>query len=544
DILTRTSNALYTLTLPPPAGPIVISRTHPDQNSWSNAEAATFEWNGISEDQGFSYTLNALPVDVPDNISEGLRTRTAYERLPDGAHYFHVKALRGGVWGGTTHYAIRVDRTPPAEFKILVSPAARTSNRRPILEFETTDTASGISHYELKIVNLSQKEKADATPFFIEAASPHSENLEPSKYEVIVRAFDRAENFSQANVRLAVVTPLFQIFRENGLCLVGTAGSSRCLAWPVAALFGAILLALLAYLTYLGVHSHRRIEEHLSRGALAHPSLAEKVRTLREKRGEYRRAGNPTKTVSGIVFFLVAGAILMGTPAGAQIPQEAFRPNADPPIVTLFPRTLANDEILYIGGRSGTPRAEVIVNLQHTESGSTRTETTATDMSGAWFYTFPNFLPSGEYHVWTQLKAGEELSQPSPQLALTVAPTAIQIGDRRVSFAQVYLVLFVAFALAFFALLATTLYHFRHFRRKRARLEREIHEAEDALRRGFSLLKRDIEAELALMHRVKLNKDITAEERSRETQVLKDLDWVHEHVGKEIWEIEEAEKAL
>ena len=150
DILGQTSHGVYTLILPPPAGPIVTSPTHLDQEKWYEVKNAVFRWEVTPDAQGFSYVLNDFPVDDPDDISEGQRGTARYENLSDGTHYFHIKSLRAGVWGGVTHYAIKVDSTPPAVFEIEISPSDYTSNRRPIINFETTDQVSSVDHYELK----------------------------------------------------------------------------------------------------------------------------------------------------------------------------------------------------------------------------------------------------------------------------------------------------------------------------------------------------------------------------------------------------------
>ncbi|RMD66878.1 hypothetical protein D6833_00945, partial [Candidatus Parcubacteria bacterium] len=104
NILGQVTNGVYHFVLPPPGGPIVTSPTHPDQETWYRNSTVTFEWESEEGVDAYSYMLNKVPVDTPDNIPEGRATRQTYTNLADGVYYFHIKALRDGVWGGVTHY--------------------------------------------------------------------------------------------------------------------------------------------------------------------------------------------------------------------------------------------------------------------------------------------------------------------------------------------------------------------------------------------------------------------------------------------------------
>ncbi|MEK7498935.1 MAG: hypothetical protein AAB611_03715, partial [Patescibacteria group bacterium] len=65
-----------------------------------------------------------------------------------------------------------------------------------MVEFATTDIHSGIDHYELKIIPLTLSAKGDdplEQPLFVESESPYGISpLELGKYDVIVRAYDKA----------------------------------------------------------------------------------------------------------------------------------------------------------------------------------------------------------------------------------------------------------------------------------------------------------------------------------------------------------------
>ena len=375
------------------------------------------------------------------------------------------------------------------------------------------------------------------TPFFIETNSPYSQRLEIGRYNVVVRAFDKAVNYFQAERRLTIANPIFEIIQERGIRL----GGSLLIPWKYAAVIGLVLLLLLASFVYQLWHWHRRFEESLAAGAHTHPAIASKLQELEAKRREYKSGG--LKLLWWLLVFVMSGFIFFAPPAQAQTATTTSTADIEPPVITLFPKSLSNDEILYIGGRAGAPNAAVQIYLQNIETGATQTKSALTDKSGAWFYTFPNFLSSGKYIIWTQLRVGEAVSPPSSQMAIEVAPAAFQFGSRRLSYEDLYLILFLAFALTTLLLIAAIIYFNHRYQEKKRRLLREISEAEESIRRGFALLRHDIEAELAIVRKFRMSRELSMEEKLREEKMLKDLDSVSRYLGHEVWEIEQAEKS-
>ena len=207
-----------------------------------------------------------------------------------------------------------------------------------------------------------------------------------------------------------------------------------------------------------------------------------------------------------------------------------------PPLVNLVPRDLGSNEIWYIGGSAASPNAEVLIYLQ-SSSGETMSFTAKSDERGEWFYNHSGFLKQGRYKSWAQLRLGPELSPPSPEVAFEVLSTALQIGKYHLSYEGLYLALAVALFVALLASAAFLLYHFWHYHRKHARLSQEIREAEEEARRGFELLRKDLQKELAFVHRLRKSRELSTEEHRREAKLLADLDFVENHVLKEIQDI-------
>ncbi|MEK7512836.1 MAG: cohesin domain-containing protein, partial [Patescibacteria group bacterium] len=357
DALTETASGYYQLALPPPAGPIVISETHPLQSIWYANPNVTLAWDSDPGVEGYSYVLNDEPADVVDDISEGTKNSIVYRGVADGTHYFHLKALRDETWGGTTHFAVRVDATPPASFPIEVAPGARTVRRQPVIQFSTTDFHSGIDHYELKIVPLAPENTAKAiTKFgsgdeaiFVEAQSPYlTPALDLGTYDAIVRAYDRAGNYREVIRKLTIVNQIFQVVAGRGLVI----GSQLTLPWNAVWAIAAVLIAFLAVLGWRTRVRHRAID--------ARRAASELPPNVRSQLDELKRFREKYGTTLALLFALGL-SFALSAPVRAAGEQGAL---ISPPLVTTVSRDISNEEIFYVGGRTDAPQTDVVLYLQ------------------------------------------------------------------------------------------------------------------------------------------------------------------------------------
>lgn len=205
DILNSHIGGRYALLIPPPEGPTVTSVTHPDRNTWYRDQSPVFSWTKDEGVKKFSYELDRNPSTAPDNIVEGDHTVQEYTEIADGIWYFHIRA-RTTSWGGTSHFPVLIDTSPPAAFVPQVLPHNLTEAQRGIASFVTTDSASGVDHYELKIESLTDSRKSTAAALFFEATSPYRlPFLEAGAYKVTVRAHDRAGNFVDVDTTFEVL---------------------------------------------------------------------------------------------------------------------------------------------------------------------------------------------------------------------------------------------------------------------------------------------------------------------------------------------------
>jgi len=254
NVLTSMSRGTYALLIPPPEGPKIFSPTHPDQNKWYKNNNPTFSWDkeeGISD---FSYTFDTDAYGTPDNNAEGSYTSVSYSDVKDGIWYFHLKAKKGDIWGGTSSYLVQIDYTPPAAFSPIVYPSANTTEKQPLISFITTDSLSGIDHYEVKYIDVTQGKEEKATGFFVEAVSPYRLSLlELGRYLVIVRAYDAAGNYQEGTVKIQIFPEGF-FFSEKGLHFRGI-----IISWVIIFIVALLLLLIIVLIILLAERRRRRL---------------------------------------------------------------------------------------------------------------------------------------------------------------------------------------------------------------------------------------------------------------------------------------------
>ncbi|MCH7828251.1 hypothetical protein IH982_00035 [Patescibacteria group bacterium] len=527
DALYETGNGIYELILPPPAGPAVISQTHPEQSRWYPNPNITFTWISQEDVDGYSWVFNKEPVDIPDDIINGSRTKVGYTNLGDGIYYFHIKAFQTQSWGGVTHFAAKIDASPPAEFPINIEGSSRTTNRQPSIRFATTDVLSGMDYYTLKIVPLSLKATPSDgrasinQPLFIEIESPYIVSpLELGTYDVIVRAHDKAGNLREVIKRFSIVSSPFQFIRGEGLQITSTFLISWIWFWILSML---LILALL----YGGLRVakwHRDFDIKRAEKILPR-HVKEQLAELKDYRKKYG------SKIAMLLFFL------FGAAWGIQ-PVSAQEAELTPPLITTVSRDISNNEIFYVGGKTGVSFGEVTIYLQNLRTGETFSYGVSSDRQGDWFYRHDAFLSSGGYQLWTQGRVADQVSPPSPQIQITVGSTAIQFGASRISYEVLYLIFVVILLFVLLGLFGYIVFHGYYGRKERGRLMKEVLEAEESVRRGFAVLRRDIEAELAFVNKLKLSKTLSDEENAMEERLLKDFKEVERYIGKEIWDIE------
>ncbi len=527
--LSQTNNGIYALTLPPPSGPEVISETHADQSRWYGFSSAVLKWADPDPSivDEYSYVLSDDPSEIPDDVSEGYKNNISYKNLSDGRHYFHIKALnKDNVWGGTTHYALNIDSTPPAEFFVDIFPSSSTARKNPVIQFATTDNLSSVSHYELKIVRLSddyaRAGSQEDQKMFIEANSPYlSNDLELGNYDVIVRAYDAAGNYRDSIKRLKISNAPFQFVSSEGLVIRDRSAIPWIWFFPVM----LVVISALLYLTwrlrnwYLGM-GETRGDERLP------DDVREKLRELKQLKKKYKGLA--------MLMVLIVSSFFWGAAAKAE---DALL-EMEPPLITAISKNISNNEIFYAGGKAQTSGGKIKIYIKNDRTGEAFSEEVEVDSKGEWFYRHDAFLNDGDYILWAQSKVGEQLSPPSPQMKMTINKTALQIGSSRVSYETLLsLIIGVLFIIISILIFYAGLYA-KKIRKKNRQFKKEVREIEDAVHKGFMMLHREIGKELKLVERMSSQKLLSERESNYREHLMNDLKRIERHIEKEIMDVE------
>lgn len=279
NILSSTGSADFMLKNAPPAGPVVTSPSHPDSNLWYNNPTVQFAWQSPDNVTGYSYSFDQNPKSVPDETPETTGTTTSLKAESDGIWYFHLRA-KTETWGGTTTYTVQIDSTPPAAFTPELDQEILTIEEIGILRFLTTDSASGIDHYEVKQIATSGEQGQEG--LYVETTSPYTiQPLPAGSYRYVVRAIDRAGNQTEGTIDLEVVAGGLPFFARVPLL------RNPAVANGVLIGLGALLLALSGWVVLRRLRIRTVFQHDLK--ALEHDAQ-KKAAALQEELDEIRKA--------------------------------------------------------------------------------------------------------------------------------------------------------------------------------------------------------------------------------------------------------------
>jgi len=277
DILKTTMVGEYTLTIAPPEGPQVFSSTHPSLTNWYKNNNPSFYWEREAGVTDFSYSLNRDPQGISDNVSEGKENSVTLNDVADGIWYFHVKAKKANIWGGISHYPVQIDNTPPSDLIIDIERIGRVTGSSFFAYFSAHDLLSGIDYYEMSTVDVSDPQ-ALTNPFFLEGSSPYNIPFESAgKYAILIRAYDKAGNFTESKSVLNVVSSLFS-YTEKGIKI-----KNLYLAWWSIYTLLIILFSLFGFLLYYFLFKRKSLAIRLKKEVAEAEKEIEDVRKMEEK---------------------------------------------------------------------------------------------------------------------------------------------------------------------------------------------------------------------------------------------------------------------
>lgn len=212
DVLTDTKSATYTIgkaikaPLPPeltvelPAIPIVASLAHPDPEKWYKENIVKFAWDVPATVDSIKTLFDESSRSAPTVSHNPPTVEEEIKDIADGVHYFHIAFRNVSGSGTAAHRKVMIDKTPPLKFEVAQKEDS-TGIGGIILQFNATDTTSGIDRYEIAVDGgkpiLVALKDLTANGYELSAQ-------DPGEHTAKISAFDKAGNTTDAEIKFTV----------------------------------------------------------------------------------------------------------------------------------------------------------------------------------------------------------------------------------------------------------------------------------------------------------------------------------------------------
>lgn len=193
-----------------PEAPNVRIPLYPDEDKWySHRSEVTALWD-IPED----VTKIAIEVDKklntePAKAESTLVNGKQFGVFDEGVSFIHIQFKNNIGWGDVKHYKVSIDVEPPLPFKITTL-AYVSDDPSPVIEFDTQDSLSGISHSLVSIDGGNIFKTASST----ETLGP----LTPGVHNIKVQVFDFAGNSVEDTIGIEILplpTPIISFISDS-----------------------------------------------------------------------------------------------------------------------------------------------------------------------------------------------------------------------------------------------------------------------------------------------------------------------------------------
>ncbi|MCS7183837.1 MAG: cohesin domain-containing protein [Patescibacteria group bacterium] len=181
------------ITLPKP---VIISKTHPDQNRWYNKNNVELEWELDKNIKKVRMILTQYFDKQPSIVYEPAINYKKIDNLNDGRYYFKLQFEDENSKSEVEIYKINIDTTPP-KLELKEKPR-KFIYEYPFYSILAEDNLSDIDYFEIYLNNQ-----------FITTTRENLVNLEkfnikPGKYLLGVKVFDRAGNYNYQTVNFEI----------------------------------------------------------------------------------------------------------------------------------------------------------------------------------------------------------------------------------------------------------------------------------------------------------------------------------------------------
>jgi hypothetical protein len=185
-----------------PILPIIHSATHQDPEKWYKENTVKFAWDVPATVDSIKTLFDESPRSAPTMSHNPPTIDEEMKEVADGVHYFHVVFRNVSGSGTAAHRKVMIDKTPPLKFDITQKEDSTGSAGVIILQWNATDTASGIDRYEVVV------DGGKMIPVALSEVSVDGYKLptqDPGEHTVKVFAFDKAGNSTDSELKFSVV---------------------------------------------------------------------------------------------------------------------------------------------------------------------------------------------------------------------------------------------------------------------------------------------------------------------------------------------------
>lgn len=192
DVLRTATNGAYRVAINN-APVFIFSPTHPNNSRWYNQKEIRFNWQRYFGYQ-YSYFFGTSLADQTKATFTLWDNQTISVR-DDGKYYFSLTGIKGKTIA-TDVFSVQIDSTPPEVPRILASQTEILEGQVVRFKFASKDNLSGLQkNYYVKF---------DNNVFFPVANQLDVPFYGKGIHKVTVRAFDNANNFSDASLNINV----------------------------------------------------------------------------------------------------------------------------------------------------------------------------------------------------------------------------------------------------------------------------------------------------------------------------------------------------
>ncbi|MBI2120253.1 MAG: hypothetical protein HYT94_01355, partial [Parcubacteria group bacterium] len=183
-----------------PTIPVVSSGTHADPEKWYKENTAKFSWDVPASVTSLKILFDESPRSSPTVVYDPPLIEKEIKDIADGVHYFHILFRNASGSGTAAHRKVMVDKTPPEKFSVTQKEDS-TGSGNILLQFNATDTASGIDRYE---VNVDGGKMTPVALKDITADGYALSGQDPGEHTAKILAYDKAGNVTESELKFTV----------------------------------------------------------------------------------------------------------------------------------------------------------------------------------------------------------------------------------------------------------------------------------------------------------------------------------------------------